>query len=94
MFSVFAAEGGYAPFTLGGTDKALLVGALLVALAAWVVAAITRGDVHDFARAAFYAALAAWAWEELWSGANLVRRAIGAAGLVYVVIQVAHALGA
>lgn len=67
---------------------------LAVALVAWVVAAITTGDVHDFARAAFYAALAAWAWEELWSGVNLVRRVIGAAGLVYVVIQVGQALGA
>ncbi|MEA2313032.1 MAG: hypothetical protein QOE28_3000, partial [Solirubrobacteraceae bacterium] len=42
----------------------------------------------------FYAGLAAWAWSELASGVNWVRRAIGVAGLVYVVVKVAAALGA
>jgi K(+)-stimulated pyrophosphate-energized sodium pump len=45
MFSVFAAEGGYAPFTLGGTDKALLVAALLVALAALATAFVMMKGV-------------------------------------------------
>lgn len=67
---------------------------LLFALAGWLTAAATDGDVHAFARAAFYAGLAAWAWEELTDGVNLVRRALGAAGLVYVVIKVGEALGA
>jgi hypothetical protein len=67
---------------------------LLVALGAWLVAALTHGSLHAYARAAFYAALAAWAWEELTDGANWVRRALGAAGLVYVVVKVAAALGA
>ena len=69
-------------------------GPLLFALAGWVTAAATDGDVHAYARAAFYAGLAAWAWEELAHGVNLVRRVLGAAGLVYVVVKVGEALGA
>jgi hypothetical protein len=67
---------------------------LLVALAAWLVGVLTKGSVHAYARAAFYAALAAWAWEELTSGVNWVRRAVGAGGLVYVVVKIGVALGA
>jgi hypothetical protein len=67
---------------------------LLAAFAAWLVAAATDGSVHAYARAAFYAALAAWAWREMAGGANWVRRALGVAGLVYVVIKVGSALGA
>jgi hypothetical protein len=67
---------------------------LLVALGGWVVAAVTHGPVHAYARAVFYAGLAAWAWEELAGGANWVRRALGAGGLVYVVVKVGDALGA
>jgi hypothetical protein len=67
---------------------------LLVALAALIVSALTDGSVHAYARAAFYTALAAWAWEELAGGANWVRRALGLGGLVYVVVKVAAALGA
>ena len=44
--------------------------------------------------AVFYAGLAAWAWQELEGGVNPVRRAIGAAGLVFVVVKVGAALGA
>ena len=65
---------------------------LLVALAAWAVAVPTDGTVQDTARATFYAALAAWAWGELAAGANAVRRALGAAGLILVVIRIAEAL--
>jgi hypothetical protein len=67
---------------------------LFLALGGWLVAALTDGSVHAYARAVFYAGLAAWAWAELASGANWVRRAIGAAGLVYVVVKVGAALGA
>ena len=67
---------------------------LLVALGAWLVAAMTDGSLHSYARAAFYAGLAAWAWLELAAGVNWVRRALGAAGFVYVVVRVAAALGA
>jgi hypothetical protein len=67
---------------------------LLAALGAWLVAALTDRSVHSYARAAFYAALAAWAWEELAGGVNWVRRSLGAAGLVYLVVKVGAALGA
>jgi hypothetical protein len=52
------------------------------------------GPVHAYARAAFYAGLAAWAWEELFSGVNWLRRALGAAGLLYVADEVSAALRA
>jgi hypothetical protein len=67
---------------------------LLVALGGLLVAAATHGSVHAYARSVFYAGLAAWAWEELVSGANWVRRALGAAGLIYVVAKLAATLGA
>ena len=61
---------------------------LLLALLALLVAALTRGVAHDAARATFYAALAAWAWQEVESGANIVRRGLGAAALVLVVARI------
>ena len=67
---------------------------LLAALGAWLVAAFTDRSVHAYARAAFYAALAAWAWLEVTAGVNWVRRLLGAAGLVYGVVKVGAALGA
>ena len=66
---------------------------LLVALGGWVAAALSHGSLHSYARAAFYTALAAWAWGELTGGANWVRRALGAGGLFYVVVKVGAALG-
>jgi hypothetical protein len=67
---------------------------LLVALGGWLLAELTDGSVHAYARATFYAGLTAWAWAELAGGANWVRRALGAGGLVYVVVRVGAALGA
>jgi hypothetical protein len=67
---------------------------LLVALGALLVAALTDGSVHSYARAAFYAGLSAWASGELADGVNWARRVLGAAGLVYVVVKVGAALGA
>jgi len=67
---------------------------LLVALGGLLVAAATHGSVHAYARSLFYAGLAAWAWEELFSGANWVRRALGAAGFIYVVAKLGVALQA
>jgi hypothetical protein len=66
---------------------------LFVALAGWVVAALTDGSVHAYARAAFYAGLTAWAWEELAGGVNWFRRVLGTLGLVYVVVKLGMALG-
>jgi hypothetical protein len=65
---------------------------LLVGLAGWLVAALTDSSVHPYARAVFYAGLTAWAWEELASGVNWLRRSLGAAGLVYVVVKLGAAL--
>jgi hypothetical protein len=62
---------------------------LLVALAGWAVARVTSGDVHDAARAVFLLALAIWAYEELARGTNWLRRLLGAAVLVSLVVQVA-----
>lgn len=66
---------------------------LLVALGGWSAAAVAHDPGHSYARAAFYVGLSAWGWEELSSGANWLRRSLGAAGLVYVVIKVGEALG-
>ena len=66
---------------------------LLFALAGWLVAVPTDGAVHAHARAAFYTGLAAWAWGELAAGVNWVRRALGAGGLVYVLVKLGVALG-
>jgi hypothetical protein len=66
---------------------------LLVALAGLLVASVTGGSAHAYARAAFYAALAAWAWEELASGVSWARRVLGAAGLVFVALKIGAALG-
>jgi hypothetical protein len=62
---------------------------LSVALGGRAIAVMTDGSVHAYARAAYYARLAAWAWEELASGENWVRRALGAGALIYVVDKLA-----
>jgi hypothetical protein len=67
---------------------------LSVALGGWLVTAATHGSMHAYARSLFYAGLAAWAWEELVSGANWFRRALGGAGLLYVVAKLGAASGA
>ena len=64
---------------------------LLVAVGAWLLAAVTDDAVHAYARAAFYVALAAWAWLELTEGVNWFRRLLGAGGLIYVVARVGEA---
>ena len=67
---------------------------LWFALAGSLVAAVTDGTVHDYARGAFYTGLAAWAWLEAAEGVNGFRRALGVAGIVYVVIELGRSLGA
>ena len=67
---------------------------LLIAGAGLAVAAATDGATGDYARATAYAGLSVWAWLELTDGANAVRRLLGAAGLVLVVVRVGQALGA
>ena len=65
---------------------------LLVAGAGWLVAALTGGLAHACGRATFYVGLAVWAWQELASGVNWLRRVVGAAGLLFVVFRIAEAL--
>ncbi len=65
---------------------------LWLALAGWAVALPTDGSVHAYARAAFYAGLAAWGLGELTSGVNLARRAMGAAALGYVIHRLSQVL--
>jgi len=64
---------------------------LIGAFAGWLVAEATDGSVHSYARAVFYAGLAAWAYEELAHGVNWVRRVVGAAGITYVVVKLGAA---
>ncbi len=67
---------------------------LMVALLAVVVSWIAgEGSVYDVARAVFYVALTVWAWEELARGVNLFRKALGAAGLIYVVVSLTALVG-
>jgi hypothetical protein len=67
-----------------------LIVALLAAIVSWVAG---DGSIYDVARAIFYVALTVWAWEEAARGVNLFRRALGVAGLVYVVVRLAGIVG-
>jgi hypothetical protein len=62
---------------------------LLVAGAGWLA---DKATGSGYARAVFLVGLAVWAWQELTGGANWLRRILGAAGLVYVVIDAGTAL--
>ena len=67
---------------------------LFVAFAGLLIAALTDGSAHAYARGVFYAALAVWGWQEMTEGANAVRRAMGVVALGYVVARVGDAFGA
>jgi hypothetical protein len=60
---------------------------LLLALAGWLLAAGARGGAHDIGRAVFLVGLVVWAMEELVAGANWLRRLLGGAVLVWVVVS-------
>lgn len=64
---------------------------LAVALGASLVGRLTHGRTDDYATAVFHVALTVWAYLELTRGANWVRRALGLAGLAYVVVRLATA---
>lgn len=59
---------------------------LLVAIAAWLVAAIADGGLEDAARVVFRVALAIWALDELLRGVNWFRRLLGAVVLVALIV--------
>jgi hypothetical protein len=63
----------------------------IVAAAGLLASAITTGSLHDYAMGFFYAALAVWAWLELTSGVNWVKRLLGTAGIVYVAVALGQA---
>lgn len=65
---------------------------LFVALGGAVASRLTDGSAHDYSRAAFFAGLTAWAWDELARGDNWWRRVLGGAGLAYVVVKLGAAL--
>ena len=68
---------------------------LLVALAAALASLFfdegTTAD--DAARSVFYVGLTIWAYEEATRGVNGFRKALGIAGLLFVVVRVAQAFG-
>lgn len=68
--------------------NAPLLVALLAALAGMLVDDGSTAD--DVARSIFYVGLTVWAWEEADSGVNGFRRALGVAGLAFVVVRVAQ----
>jgi hypothetical protein len=65
---------------------------LAVSLGASVVERLVDGRADSYASAVARVALGIWAWEEATSGVNLFRRALGVAGLAYVVVELAAAL--
>ncbi len=68
---------------------------LLVALGAAVASALIDDGTaaSDVARSVFYVALAIWAYEEAANGVNGFRRALGIAGLIFVVVRLAQGFG-
>ena len=66
---------------------------LWVALAAALAGRLTSGRAHDVATAVFCMGLTVWAYLELTDGANWFRRALGVAGLIYVLVRIVDAIG-
>ena len=64
---------------------------LLVAVAGAAGAQASDGRLRDAAQAVSVVSFAVWAWQEVEQGSNLVRRGIGAAGLVALVARLAGA---
>jgi hypothetical protein len=67
---------------------------LILALLASVAAGLTHGGGHRLLRSVFYVALGVWAYEEARHGENWFRRLLGLAALIYIVVDLAHALKA
>ena len=78
-------------YVVGQFPNAPLLVALVAALASAFIDDGTTGS--DVARSIFYVALTVWAYEEAANGVNGFRRAVGIAGLVFVVVRVAQAFG-
>lgn len=65
---------------------------LWLALAGALAGRLSDGRVHAYATAVFFMGLTVWASLELTAGANWFRRALGAAGLAYVLVRMAAAI--
>ncbi len=65
---------------------------LLIAFAGWGLGRVAEGAAHDAGRAVFTIGFGIWAWEEAADGENLFRRALGVAGLVWIVAELAGEL--
>ena len=59
---------------------------LLLAFAAWGVAAVAEGTTHDVGRAVFTVGHGVWAWEEALGGVNWFRRLLGVGAFVWIVV--------
>lgn len=67
---------------------------LLIGLVALGLRYLTSGTWADALAAIGYVFIAIWAYLELTAGVNLFRRAIGLAGLIYIVVVIAQRFGA
>ncbi len=66
---------------------------LWVALAALIADLLLGGIAGDIARAVLYVSFAIWAYEELANGVNGFRRALGALGLLLVLVGLTRSIG-
>ncbi len=65
---------------------------LALALAASVAGRVTEDGAHRTARAVFYLAFGAWAYDELRHGENWFRRLLGAGASLYLLAELSSAL--
>jgi hypothetical protein len=66
---------------------------LLVAIAGSLAARLLSGDAADLATAVSRIGVVIWAYLELVRGDNAVRRVFGAAGLVWMAVQISGVRG-
>jgi hypothetical protein len=67
-------------------------GPLIVGLLAGAIGGVVHGRGHDYAVSVSYLAIGVWAYEELTQGVNWLRRLLGAAFAILMVVRIANAL--
>lgn len=77
-------------YTLGQFPNLPLAVALIGLILSWLLS--SGSTAYGVARAVFYVGLTAWAWLELTDGVNSFRRALGAGGLVFIVVRLTEDL--
>lgn len=67
---------------------------LWVAFAGFIAALVASdgSDFHAYAQGVMWIGLSVWGWLELTDGVNAFRRALGAGGLLYVLLSVGPAI--